>query len=235
MKIETTEEDLDTPDFSEYFEVVELLDNLGYGHLEDFLSVCGEEVPDREKLLITKSWPIKTFVAAEISGNADFWIYELKRDYLVDLHLLSALLNSTLGRFYFEMKYQLDESNYSIELQHLNQFPVPDLKDGPGIGKLLEATLQLRSSDLGSLHCQDLEEKVDAKGPGKGRMRILSGGNYYSAHIEIRYPEGDELGEGEIEEDFQVIVASQERGLRFLDLTKAIIVEHSPNQLADLS
>jgi len=45
-------------------------------------------------------------------------------------------------------------------------------------------------------------------------------------NIEIRYPEEIELSEGEIKEDFQMIVISQRRGLRFLDVAKAIIVEH---------
>jgi hypothetical protein len=45
-------------------------------------------------------------------------------------------------------------------------------------------------------------------------------------NIEIRYPEECELSEGDIKEDFQMILISQVRGLKFLDITKAFIIEH---------
>lgn len=44
--------------------------------------------------------------------------------------------------------------------------------------------------------------------------------------IEIRFPEKNELEKGQIKEDSQLIAISQNRGLKFLDLTKYIIFEH---------
>lgn len=46
-------------------------------------------------------------------------------------------------------------------------------------------------------------------------------------NINIRFPEENELDDEEIKEDFQAIVISQRRSLRFSDLTKAILIEHS--------
>ena len=47
-------------------------------------------------------------------------------------------------------------------------------------------------------------------------------------NIEIRYLEENELSEELNKEDFQMVVVSQKRGLKFLDVAKAIIVEHEP-------
>jgi hypothetical protein len=43
--------------------------------------------------------------------------------------------------------------------------------------------------------------------------------------VDIRSPRENELSNGEIKEDFQTIVISQRRGLKFLDLSKGILIE----------
>lgn len=72
-----TIEDLDAPGRNEYFEVVKSLDNLEYGNLEDFLSACKEEVSDDERLLIRKTWPIKTFIFFQNSVDKSNAFYDI--------------------------------------------------------------------------------------------------------------------------------------------------------------
>ena len=116
-----------------------------------------------KKLFVTKTWPIKTVIASDVSDDANFLIYELRRDYPAQyLLLFETILNSTLAKFYFEVKYYLGESCYPVNVQHLDQFPIPDLKQSQCIDELVEAALLLKCIDPSDSYYTTLENKRDA-------------------------------------------------------------------------
>jgi Type I restriction-modification system methyltransferase subunit len=110
---------------------------LWYGeHLERPRSL---ELFEGNKLVVTRSWPIKAFVATDtILYNTNFMIFKLNNQYPPQiLHLFEAILNSTLAYFYLGVKYrQRHEASFpKVNKEDLGAFPIPDLPDKSGIIK----------------------------------------------------------------------------------------------------
>ncbi len=122
-----------------------------------------------KKLVITKTWPIKAVIASDVP-DADFWGYELRCDYPAQyLLLFEAILNSTLAKFYFEVKYYLDESSSPVNVQYLDRFPLPDFELAQCIDELaqcidelVEIALLLKCVEPADSYYKILEDERDA-------------------------------------------------------------------------
>jgi len=90
-----------------------------------------------EKLVITRSWPIKAFLDFHTTlFDGNFFIFKLRNRYPNKyLELFEAILNSKLARFYLGVKYLLRaEGNYSkVNLKHLKEFPIPNIENNRDI------------------------------------------------------------------------------------------------------
>jgi len=120
-----------------------------------------------EKLIITRSWPIKTFFESNTKlFDGNFFIFQLKNEYASRyLQLFEAILNSKLAQFYLGVKYLLrGEGNYSkVNLEHLKQFPIPSIENKQKITdsiiekvKLLEASASYNISTI-----TGVEDEID--------------------------------------------------------------------------
>ncbi len=139
-------------------------------HLKKYVTPIRNGDLKGKKLFITKTWPIKTFVASDVPDDADFWVYELRRGYPAQyLLLFEAILNSTLAKFYFEVKYYLDESSSPVNVKYLDRFPIPDFELAQCIDELaqcidelVEIALLLKCIDPADSYYKILENVRDA-------------------------------------------------------------------------
>jgi type I restriction-modification system DNA methylase subunit len=104
------------------------------------------------KLIITRSWPIKSFLNDNVTlYDGRFCIFKLRSDYPKEyLALFEAILNSKLARFYLGVKHrQRKEGNYpKVNLKHLKSFPIPDLDSKPEIVKAIVGKVRVIDSRL---------------------------------------------------------------------------------------
>lgn len=130
-----------------YFPIIDSLDNIeqyfGKKPIEFF--DYGQDHLDRgrdinlfkgDKLIITRSWPIKSFIDSNTTlYDSNFYIFKLNNYPKEYLTLFEAVINSTLCKFYLGVKYLLrKEGNYAkVNLEHLKSIPIPELEDKKAI------------------------------------------------------------------------------------------------------
>jgi type I restriction-modification system DNA methylase subunit len=116
-----------------------------------------------DKLIITRSWPIKAFLDHNIRlYDTRFWIFKLRSDYPKEyLVLFEAILNSKLARFYLGVKHrQRREGNYpKVNLKHLRSFPIPNLEDKTEIVKAIVDKVGVIDSNL--FDFKGLHDEID--------------------------------------------------------------------------
>jgi len=118
----------------------------------------------KEKLIVTKTWPIKAFIYSDIRYDTNLWIYKLKSIYPEEyLLLFEAILNSKLITFYLEVKHRLKEEGYpGIHFEHINKFPVPDLEFNCNIvNEIIETVKSLKSLDPCGSPYKKLQDDLD--------------------------------------------------------------------------
>jgi type I restriction-modification system DNA methylase subunit len=112
------------------------------------------------KLVITRSWPSKAFINAEVTlFDGRFCIFKL-REKFPDYYLLlfEGILNSKISKFFLGVKYRLrPEGNFpKVNLKHLKSLPIPNLeKNRYLVQEIVMLVSQIHKK--GSINDQELE------------------------------------------------------------------------------
>lgn len=118
-----------------------------------------------EKLIITRSWPIKVFLDFHTTlFDGNFFVFKLKNRYPNKyLELFEAILNSKLARFYLGAKYLLRaKGNYSkVNLKHLKEFPIPDIENKQDIANSIISKVKLLKTSTALLSQRMLKSEID--------------------------------------------------------------------------
>ncbi len=118
-----------------------------------------------EKLIITRSWPPKSFTNSETTlFDGRFCIYKLSNVYPQHfLFLFEAILNSKIARFYFGVKYRLrSQGNYpKVNLEHLKSLPIPNLQNKEDLIKeIVTNVLQIHKEGLFNQELEIIDDLV---------------------------------------------------------------------------
>ncbi len=150
-----------------------------------------------EKLVMTRSWPIKAFLDHNITlYDGRFCIFKLRPDYPKEyLVLFEAILNSKLARFYLGVKHrQRKEGNYpKVNLKHLKSFPIPDLENKTEIVKAIVD--KVRVIDSKSFDFKGLHGEIDSL------VCKLYGLDYYAMQQINHYEKTEDKREGIVTDD----------------------------------
>jgi len=145
-----------------------------------------------DKLIMTRSWPIKAFLDHDITlYDTRFCIFKLRSNYPKEyLVLFEAILNSKLARFYLGVKHrQRREGNYpKVNLKHSKSFPIPDLENKTEIVKAIIDKVRVIEPNLFDL--KGLLDEIDSL------VCSLYGLDYYAMQQVNHYEKIEDKPEG---------------------------------------